>query len=126
MIGFDDEVKYKKKSNKRPPKKADHKHIFEPCVFQSKGIKFDKAHGIVDGPDEYKMGSYCKICGKVGPGDRKWWDMVDNRFCLGKYTKDAELQLNPETRTLPTFRLNNYFQKFISIGRMGSERDGEV
>lgn len=121
LIDFDEVVRYKKKSTKRPPKKANHKHIFEPCVFETKGIKFDIAHGIVDGPSEYRMGSYCKICGRVGPEDRKWWDMIDNRFCRSKYTKEAELQLNPETRTLPAFRLDDHFQKFVSIERDRSE-----
>ena len=115
MIDFDEETRYRKKSVKRPPKKSTHKHVFKPCVFETKGIVFDKAHGIVKGPNEYKMGSYCEICGKVGPADRKWWCVGNSRFLLGQYTEEAERQLDPATRTLPTFYLEDYFQKFVIL-----------
>ncbi len=93
--------------------------MFKPCVFEYSGIKLDGAHGFIPGPTEYWIGSYCDICGKVGPGGNRWFQWVPyNGGSFGKFepTEEAKRQLDPETRTLPTFHLDNVFQKAVNLG----------
>ena len=118
---YSDEVMpYKKKSNRKPPKKSKHKHDYQPCVFEYNGIRLDKAHGFV--PDSKTgFGSYCTICGKIGSyGDERWtrWVPVNGGPAgHSEYTEEAKAELNPETRTLPTFRIEDIWsQKFVDTG----------
>lgn len=48
----DEDVKYRSKKKKKTPKKSDHKHIYEECLF----IWDNRVH----------RGERCSICGKVG------------------------------------------------------------
>lgn len=102
-------------TKKRKTKKSNHKHQYEPCVFEYPGIKLDTAHGFVPGPDERRIGSYCKICGKISAAafdDWYCWDYISHR---SKPTDAAVRQLDPSTRTLPTFRLKNMFDSEVQI-----------
>lgn len=101
---FDEPYRHRKKSSMRPPKKTDHKHVYKPCIFEYRSIKLDKVHGFISGPAKYRIGSYCDICGKVGPGDsRLFWQSWDS--------VEAVRQSNPEVRTLPIFHLDDVFSK---------------
>lgn len=117
---FDEIARYRKKSSRRPPPKAKHKHDFHPCVFEFDGLKFDKAHGFIPEP-AVRIGSYCTVCGKVGSVyDETWTIWVPTNPCRRsgriEYTEEAKRELNPATRTIPTFRLNDPFsQKFVLL-----------
>ena len=120
MASFSSEkeaLPYKKKASKKRPKKSNHKHTFMPCVFEYAGIKFDKAHGIVPTPDMC-FGSYCTVCGKVGPPDTdRWLKCVPLHpgFRM-EYTDEAIRELAVNTRTIPTFHLEDrWAQKYVSI-----------
>ncbi len=47
MDYLDETMPYKKKSKRRAPAKAKHKHDFQPCIFEYEGIQFDSAHGVI-------------------------------------------------------------------------------
>ena len=114
----EDQMPHKKKAKKKHIKKADHKHDFQPCVFSYPSEKFDKARGMLPATEE-SIGSYCTICGKIGEQYFHWtFDFVPMSTGLHavryERTEEAKRELNPETRTFPTFRLNDYFRdKFI-------------
>ena len=111
MIDFDNDVpKYKKKAKKNTPKKSDHKHVYEDCVFH---FPAESWH-----PESFTIGSYCPVCGKIGTTiNEKWvnrtdrtWPHYDNpRF----WNEEGRKQLCEETRTLPLFEVSEWFAKYI-------------
>ena len=119
---FDDVPRYKKKSKKAGRKRADHKHVYENCVFGWLKLHYEAERGITYGPDiEYSVGKYCPVCGKIGDTkDISWTDVSrrDERGFRGysREWSDAALrEFNEATRSLPYFFLseNNYFAKDI-------------
>lgn len=120
MIYEDGEMPYKKKAKRKPSKKARHKHEYNPCVFEYDSIRLDDVHGIVPTP-AVSIGAYCPVCGKVGSvTTHEWMQWVPARkgsaFGRSEYTESARRELNPVTRTLPTFRLDNGpFQKYVRL-----------
>lgn len=120
MISEDGEMPYKKKAKRKPVSKARHKHEYSPCVFEYDSIRFDDMHGIVPTP-AVSIGAYCSVCGKVGSLERsEWMRWVPTRkggtAGRSEYTERAKRELNPSTRTLPTFRLDNGpFQKYVCL-----------
>lgn len=65
-----DEVpKYRKKAVKKTPKKARHKHQYEPVVIKYLNIykSFEKERGFIPGID-FCCGSKCSVCGRVEYG----------------------------------------------------------
>ena len=63
----DEELLYKPTRKKKKPKKANHKHVYENCVFDivfEYGV-LDPAHGFRDKICP-SIGTYCPICGKIG------------------------------------------------------------
>ena len=120
MDYFEETMPYKKKSKHRAPAKANHKHDFQPCIFEYEGIQFDSAHGVV--PKEKEMfGDYCVICGKIAHrSGSQWMERVPTSkrgvYSL-EYTDEAKKELDRSTRTLPTFWLDDIWtQKFVPIG----------
>lgn len=117
-INTEEYTPYKKKSKKRTPKKANHKHEFVDCIFTYDRLRLDEAHGFQPQPDEW-FGKYCYICGRVGSFEYdKWIDLprgtfsVDRKYC----TEEARRELNPQTRTLPTFRVDEVLsQKYVDL-----------
>lgn len=117
--------KYKKKSKAKSPKKADHKHIFEPCILEYNFPygKLEEGKGFQP-ISQTRIDGYCPICGKVGPIDmERWWktDKPLNSRNFGfqtEPTEEALRELNPETRTLPTFDVGDdwIFPKYVDIG----------
>lgn len=115
---MDDQMPHKKKAKRKGIKKTDHKHDFQPCVFEYSTEKFDKHRGMLPSTEE-SIGSYCTICGKIGD---KYCPLVfefvpfrqGGHIGRNEHTEEAKRELNPETRTFPTFHLNDYFRdKFI-------------
>lgn len=105
----DEEVKYRKKSQRRPPKKSKHKHDYQPCLFRSPIDDFDIAIGrhLVS---KIFRGTYCSKCGKVGE-----WNFLD-------YLTDEEIT-EEEVFTLPLFDVNDVFAvKFVDLKENKNER----
>lgn len=115
----EDVAKYRKKSQKKTPRKSKHKHDYQPCVLQYERAEFDKVHGFTPTGIEERVGSYCPICGKIGEVDFiRWWFTAWNQehsTCWSEPTEEAKRELNPETRTLPTFWAGDMFAKYVDI-----------
>ena len=122
-MNFTEDVpKYRKKSTKKPPKKAKHKHLCEPCVIERPADLYKKEHersGEIK-PDIY---SYCPICGKIGdfrPDKDRWYTTVRRQGVAFSFletvpTEEGARELNPATRTLPTFRVYEYCPKTVDL-----------
>lgn len=113
-----EEMPHRKRAKRKTVKKSRHRHNFQPCVFEFEGIRYDKNYGFVTMPDA-SIGTYCPICGKIGSfcaqGWRQWKPLnASNRGGSFTYTDIAKKELNPQTRTLPTFHLRDkYSQKNV-------------
>ena len=114
--------KYRKKSASRPPTKAKHKHIYEPCLFEQLELWYYKPHERKSNKTYLKFGSYCPICGKVGETDHdRWRTTVKKHNGVCSYiervpTEEAERELNPATRTLPVFYIGDQWSpKYVKI-----------
>lgn len=120
MIYDDGAMAYKKRARRKSVVKADHKHDYQPCVFEYEKIDYYKVHGHEADLDT-SIGTYCPICGKIGSvNDFERWMVytpTHNGKCFHyEYTIEANAEITPETRTLPTFFLNDMLrQKFVSI-----------
>lgn len=116
--------RYKKKSRVKPPRKAKHKHVFEPCVFEFNGCRISKEHGITYDKPSAEIRSYCPICGKTGwVVDKDRWYATRTIYhamfgsVLETYeTDECKRELDPKTRTLPTFWVEDqWFTKYVEI-----------
>ena len=116
----DEQTRYRKKSKRKVAPKAKHKHNFVPCVFEFNGVQLDRAKGFIPKPD-VGLGYYCPICGKIGNGDiDQWFQWVPMRpgskAGRSEYTDLAKTELDPTTRTLPTFWLDDRWgQKYVTL-----------
>lgn len=109
MIYEDEEVKYRKKSQRRPPKKSKHKHDYQPCLFRSPIDDFDIALGRYPVRKIFR-GTYCFKCGKVGE-----WNFLD--YLTGKGITEEEVL------TLPLFDMDSVFAaKFVDLKENKNER----
>ena len=118
----DDVPRYKKKSKKTGRKRADHKHVYENCVFGWPKLHYEAERGLLYGPDiEYSVGTYCPVCGKIGDiRNISWTDVSkrDGRGFLGysrEWSGAALREFDEQTRTLPYFFLSEdlFFPKDI-------------
>ena len=122
MNFIDDVPKYKKKSQKKPPKKANHKHQFKTCIIEIPLDWHKKPHER-NGEMTPHLYEYCFICGKVGryePDYEKFWTREKRFNGVFNYyetvpTEEGTIELNPATRTLPTFRVDDIFPKFVKL-----------
>ena len=118
----DEVIKYKKKAKKKVPKKAKHKHEFADCVFEYNMKSYDREKGFVVKPIGQDFGGYCVICGRIhrgiGLGGLTNWytkTLYGASVCY-KLSDEAKKELDPKTRTLPTFWVDDYFnQKFVDL-----------
>lgn len=106
MKPYDDDalMHHKKKSQKKRSPKADHRHFFEPCVFQYQYRLFDGRYATV-----YETGSYCPVCGKLWAamdGRSGRVIVVDERVVGESGTEAGISECLPESRTTPLFRLD--------------------
>ena len=118
---YEDITRYRKKSKPKTTKKSKHKHIFEPCVLELPIDWYKKEHER-NGEKRSRIGYYCPICGKLGDFQEKerWYHLKKIEYShLSTYsqepTEECEKELNPLTRTLPTFFVDDYFQKFVEV-----------
>ena len=114
--------KYRKKSTARPPAKAKHKHVYEPCLLEELVEWYMKPHERKTNKTKLCFSSYCPICGKVGDVDReRWWTRVKKNVGVVSvyesiHTEEAERELNPATRTLPVFYVGDQWRpKFVEL-----------
>jgi hypothetical protein len=121
---YEDVIRHRKKAQHKTPKKSKHKHIFEPCVLEQP-IDWHKKEHERSGVIRSRIGYYCPICGKVGEFQDKerWYELkpVDNlpfKAYTNEPTEECVRELDPLTRTLPTFFVDDYFQKFVSINNI--------
>lgn len=119
---FNDVPRYKKKSKKTGRKRADHRHVYENCVFGFLSLHYEAGRGITYGPDiEYSVGTYCHVCGKIGdPKDISWTDVSrrDEHGFRGysrEWSDAALLEFDEATRSLPYFFLGEkcFLAKYI-------------
>lgn len=119
MDYMDEGLPYKKKSQAKPPKKSKHKHIYEPCILEFNDLRFSKEYGMVYDVPSARISGYCPVCGKVGsPGEEERWYKTRpyGMGFLSVKTEEHERELNPETRTLPTFWVDDpYFPKYVEV-----------
>lgn len=114
---FDEVPKYKKKSTKRAPPKSKHKHRFEECILEYEGRTYNKERGFVKKPDR-SFGRYCVICGRIHIGGlNDHMEKVPYGNCVVyRHTDYAKKELDHETRTLPTFWVDDLWkQKFVYL-----------
>lgn len=119
MYQQDDIPRYRKRSKKRGGKKANHKHIYTSCVLERDAPVFDNAHGLVEnGRTLFSIGSYCPVCGKIESFIKDEWRCrryVSPLIYGRDWNEAAEREFNPETRTLPYFRVHDLFQKYVTL-----------
>ena len=117
----EDTAPHKKKSKSKSPKKSDHKHLIEPCVVSYQREWFLKEHVRSD-ERKLTIEGYCPICGKLNSLDdrSKWYKQVLRQGVAFRYyetvlTEEGEREMNPETRTLPYFEIDNPFDKNVRL-----------
>lgn len=112
----ENKLRHKKKSQTRPPRKSDHQHHWEQCVIEFERRSFSKERGYVAVPD-CGFGAYCPVCGKLNLGKvdhYRWWRRPDPYHCT--LSDEAQRELNPSTRTLPTFHVDDWLRaKFVNL-----------
>ena len=131
-MNYEEIPKYRKKSKAKPPKKCDHKHIFEPCVLEFNGIRYSKEHGITYDNPEMRIDYYYTICGKIGGllELERWFEFRKVPHPIFKELREevpneeCKKELDPATRTLPTFFIEDpYFTKYVNIN--SNQNEGE-
>ena len=112
---MEDIPKYRKKSQKKPPKKANHKHEWANCVYETATIGYSKEKGFYR-TTELTVGTYCHICGKIGDiADRRYKINTSpySKFLTYEWSEDAKKEFDPSTRTMPFFEINQFKDKFV-------------
>jgi hypothetical protein len=118
---LDEIPRYKKKSTAKTPKKANHKHLVEPCLIAYPEDWWTKEH-LRNRKMHISVGGYCPVCGKIGTlKDKSKWYGKDTVF-FGIYqftesvlTEGGRKEMNPSTRTLPYFEIDDPFAKFVVL-----------
>ena len=87
----DEPAKYRKKKKKKSRKKSDHKHQYEPCLFDYHTSLLQNG---IEKPCMYG-GTYCVICGRIG----------DITIGCKRITND----------NLPIFEIDSWFDKFVNL-----------
>lgn len=112
---------YKKKSTGTGTKKSKHKHIYEPCILSYPDDWWNKVH-LRHSQRTPFFGAYCPVCGKIGSvKDHSRWYKKEAVFtgnvqwARTVLTEEGEREMNPRTRTLPYFEIDDPFAKFVEL-----------
>lgn len=110
---------YKKKSQAKSPRKSKHKHKYELCLVEYPQQWYLKEHARND-EKTTDISAYCPMCGKRGPvKNLEQWILSERPMGCGfirqVVTEEYMKELNPETRTLPTFWIDEPFQKRVEV-----------
>lgn len=119
---MEDIPKYRKKSQKKPPKKANHKHEWSNCVYETDSMNYSIEKGFFR-TTELTIGKYCPICGKIGEiSDRNYRINTSqySHFFHYEWSKEAIREFDPATRTLPFFRIDQFKDKFVEMTTVSS------
>ena len=119
---MEDIPKYRKKSQKKPPKKANHKHEWANCVYNTVTCGYSREKGFYK-TTELSVGTYCPICGKIGNiADQKYRENICTipKFYQMAWTKEAQKEFDPATRTLPFFKIDQFKDKFVEMTTVSS------
>ena len=100
--------------------------MYEPCVIEIPADWYKKEHER-SGEIKAEIWSYCPVCGKVCAiqNTERWWKSVAEphhlfgRVFYTEPTEECKRELNPETRTLPTFWNDDVFPKYVELHDMG-------
>lgn len=133
---IDNDIMPYKKKKKKQVKKSNHKHIYEFCIIKYPRDIFNKEHGFIKDKIE-SIAKYCPICGKIqnnlSPDDWEkitvnknfiyntsiyWFPYVKEEYL----TEYAKKQINPKTRTIPSFEIKNFWDKKVNI-KTGENND---
>lgn len=113
---------YKKKSTGTGTKKSKHKHVYEPCVLAYPEDWWNKTPSFRHRKMRKTIRGCCLVCGKLGnlKDDSRWYyeeTSVLNGYLFPKtsLTKEGEREMNPATRTLPYFEIDDLFAKFVEL-----------
>lgn len=87
------------------PKKTYHQHTYKDCVCNIPDVKNV-------GEKFLTIWSYCPECGKLRqrPSEKSWMIRTSNTI---EWSKEAEREFDPETRTLPYFDIDDEWQEYI-------------
>ena len=114
----------RKKAKKKTPKKSNHKHEYQPCVLGFEIMVYDLETGQRPKPSN-RIATYCPHCGKIGTTDfDRWYTWVSTDPPAGRYeyTVDAKKELNPATRTLPLFHVDDeFFSTFVNLEELNEQ-----
>lgn len=108
---MDEEVMpYKKRSKKKPPKKANHAHEWESVIlsYWNKYYKFNKETGFIGGIDEC-AGKQCKICGKLEIGFPKG-SVEEQALFTGTYLMSDTIYTNKKFADVKRVKVNDMFK----------------
>jgi hypothetical protein len=112
---------YKKKSTGTGTKKSKHKHIYEQCILSYPDDWWTKTN-LRHRQRTPIVGTYCPVCGKIGTvKDRSRWYKKEAVFtgnvqwARTVLTEEGEREMNPRTRTLPYFEIDDPFAKFVEL-----------
>lgn len=112
--------RYRKKSNKIGLKRSKHKHQYADCLLETNNYP-DFRTGRIEGTRMW-FGSYCTICGKIGEvlDWERWFTKQQLPFPFQaiweEHTEEAERELDPETRTIPVFWVEDSIKtKFVEL-----------
>lgn len=106
--------RHRKKAVKKTPKKADHKHEYEPVIFRYTLEHFKLTdRGFISGRS-YSPGRRCTICGRLEHGfdDRTLSPIVYNVIKMPRPNGEVTTihLLKEEYRHLPVVNLKDYFK----------------
>jgi len=108
--------RHRKKAQPKGLKRSNHKHIYEPCLLEydwAPNPSTSKSEGTI-----VVFRSYCTLCGKLGDVDvSRWFVPPEKNYIWPKgYTEAAKKELDPATRTIPLFKVENgIFTKFVEL-----------
>lgn len=112
---------HKKKSTGTGTKKSKHKHIYEPCVLSYPDDWWNKVH-LRHGQRIPIFGAYCPVCGKLGTvkDHSRWYKkeaVITGNIPWARttLTDEGEREMNPKTRTLAYFEIDDPFAKFVEL-----------
>lgn len=123
---YQDEILLHKKYDSYEPKikKADHKHTYEDCLCEvyERNAHYDPVKGFLDGT-RLTFASFCTVCGKLRWETNKNWakKVETKRYISYDWTDEAKREFDSETRTIPFFRIKDFFKdKYVKL----DESDG--
>lgn len=93
---------YVAKVKKKKPKKSDHKHNYQPCIF--------KQINPYNYREDFVGGTYCTICGKIG--NKVLFETEDSDYGYSSIIFMTEKQAIEKYGNVPIFEIT---KKFVEL-----------